>query len=46
MEKREDPKKESKNLKEKSRLDNWRIDYSNTSDIGYPEKDNNLSENN
>jgi hypothetical protein len=44
MEKKKDPKKELKNLKEKTKFNNWKIDYSNTSDIGYPEKDIYLSE--
>ena len=45
MEKKKNPKKELKNLKEKSKPLDWKINYSNTSDIGYPEKDTYLSEN-
>jgi hypothetical protein len=45
MEKKKRPKKELKNLKEKSKSYDWKIDYSNTSDIGYPENDTYLSEN-
>jgi len=44
MEKKKNPKKVLKNLKEKSKSLDWKIDYSNTSDIGYPDKDIYLSE--
>ncbi len=45
MEKKEDPKKVLKSLKEKIDSEKWELDYNNTSDIGYPEKDTYLSSN-
>jgi|VirMetMinimDraft_7_1064189.scaffolds.fasta_scaffold04790_4 hypothetical protein len=43
MEKKKDPKKELKNLKEKTSLLYWKVDYYNTSDIGYPDEETYLS---
>jgi hypothetical protein len=43
MEKKKDPKKDLKNLKEKSKSLDWKINYSNTSDIGYPYEETYLS---
>ena len=43
MEKKENPKKKLKNSKEKIDLRYWKIDYRNTSDIGYPNEEDYLS---
>jgi hypothetical protein len=45
MEKKKGPKKELENSKVRIKSYDWKIDYYNTSDIGYPENDTYLSEN-